>query len=63
MITEQQIQTYINQGGVKCPYCSSDDIDVKFNELNYGLLTQIVVCHECKKEWQDVYKLQTITDL
>jgi transposase-like protein len=55
-------QQYLNEGGIKCPYCKSENLK------SYAVLTTTepllmhhkVTCLSCNKTWLDVY---TLTDI
>jgi hypothetical protein len=48
---------YVGKGGLICPYCGSDQITGDEINVDAGHATQEVSCEDCKKEWQDVYRL------
>ncbi|MEA3296152.1 MAG: hypothetical protein U9Q27_03390 [Patescibacteria group bacterium] len=53
-------QQYINEGGVKCPYCKSKDLKCDPIIIDDDVINQKVNCCTCNKMWIDVY---TITDI
>jgi transposase-like protein len=53
-------QQYLDEGGVKCPYCRSKDLKCKFITTNNGLAHQEINCCTCNKTWLDVYTLTNI---
>lgn len=53
----QTNQEYIDQGGTKCPYCNSYDIEGQEINIDAGSVWQDVICHQCGQEWQDTYTL------
>lgn len=62
-LTPEQKLQYVVTGGFRCPYCGSTDIESGQMDFDdYGQMIQEVVCHHCKKEWQDVYVLFTIRE-
>jgi hypothetical protein len=59
-LTEQQIKEYAAAGGVKCPFCGSDQIGGGFVNIEAGQAWQRVSCLKCEKPWNDIYQLQTV---
>jgi len=57
-LTFKQKERYILIGGVRCPYCESDNIEtVGPVETEQGGALQKVRCLACQKKWTDYYKL------
>jgi len=56
-LTEERKQQYVADGGTKCPYCESHDIEGSFVEINVGSGHQRVRCAGCGKVWTDFYEL------
>jgi hypothetical protein len=66
MFTVKQIEEYVKQKGLRCPYCGSvghvtagraiPDADVI--QINQSML-----CRMCKREWVDVYNLAGIIEV
>ena len=54
MITSEE---YVAKGGVRCPFCGSDDITGLSVDIHPGRATQEIVCNDCDANWIDVYKL------
>jgi hypothetical protein len=54
---------YIRQGGTRCPFCGSDEIEGSSVEVDGGSAWQEVACNNCDSQWQDVYLLREINDL
>ena len=48
---------YIKSGGVRCPYCGSDNISGGHMEVDCTGAWQDVHCDDCGKDWQDIYKM------
>ena len=61
-LTKQAIQTYIEGGGVRCPYCQAEDIEGDSVEIDEGTASQEVRCHDCGKGWVDCYSLTSIAE-
>lgn len=58
MPTTAELQKkYLEQGGVRCPYCDSDNITGGSFDTEFGEVYQKIWCEECHKEWTDLYKL------
>ena len=53
-------QQYLNEGGVRCPYCGSENLKCRITTTNDGFIYQKVTCLTCNKTWLDVY---TLTDI
>lgn len=52
-----ELERYIEEGGMFCPFCGSDELE--FDALEFDGLnpSQIVTCGTCNREWDDEYKL------
>lgn len=50
----------------QCPFCESPNIEAhKINIPDNDITTQDIECHDCGKQWRDIYKLvgyEEITD-
>ena len=53
-------QKYVQAGGVKCPFCDSQDIEGGSVEIDSGRAYQKVSCHKCGKAWHDGYTLDSL---
>jgi len=62
-LSSEQAENYVQQGGVRCPYCGSGDIEGSRVEIDAGTAWQEVSCSHCESRWQDVYELVSITPL
>ena len=51
---------YIQAGGVKCPFCDSQDIEGGAVEIDFGRAYQKVTCKKCGKTWVDGYSLNSV---
>ena len=56
-LTDEQIAEYIKKGGVRCPNCTSDNLNGGSIEIDGGCAYQGVCCLDCAAEWVDEYKL------
>lgn len=51
-------EEYRQNGGVKCPYCRSENVMTAGNmEADSGIAWQPVKCCNCDAEWTDQYNL------
>ena len=48
-------QYYKDNGGNKCPYCHSEEIEGGSIEIDSNVATQEVWCHDCDEHWNDFY--------
>lgn len=53
-------QQYLDEGGVKCPYCGNDNLECETITTDDNFIHRKVNCHVCGKTWLDVY---TLTDI
>lgn len=60
-MTPEQREKYIAQGGVRCPYCGSEDLDGGSVQIDRGTASQDITCLDCGKEWEDTYVLVNST--
>ena len=53
MLTEDQKAQYVKTGGVKCPYCGSDDISYRVEDdmPPYSDIS----CDACDRKWRELY--------
>ena len=61
MLTPEQIQKYVEDGGVHCPYCGSTDLDCSLMNQDGPIAFQEISCNGCDKQWTDIYKLVDMT--
>lgn len=54
-------EEYVKEGGNKCPFCGSTDIEGDQVTIDAGKAYQPVGCNDCEGEWTDVYKLEGFT--
>lgn len=52
------IDQAIKEGGTRCPYCQSGDIEA--DRFDYEISGMMVRCESCSREWQDNYSLTSI---
>jgi transposase-like protein len=48
---------YVQNGGVKCPFCGSTNIEGHSVDIDQGAASQAINCLDCGKEWSDIYRL------
>lgn len=53
----QKIREYLAEGGSKCLYCGSKDIEGGNTEMDGDSGTCQITCNDCGKEWYDCYTL------
>lgn len=63
LLTLQQRNKYLSEGGSHCPYCDCTDISSGAFEADATVGWQNVVCHNCKAEWQDIWELTGVEEL
>lgn len=63
MLTRQARKTYLEGGGVHCPFCSSEDIEGGHLEVDAGFCTQRISCLVCHRSWWDTYKLVGVEEI
>jgi len=63
-LTKQQQRDHIDDGGVHCPYCNSEELDSDYTTVDAGRLRlfQQVYCEKCGRDWTDVYALAEIME-
>jgi transposase-like protein len=59
-MNKKQKEEYLSKGGVRCPYCNSDDL-ITMGTESYGTrMEERVECNNCKSFWTDVYILTDV---
>lgn len=52
---------YLKQGGVRCPYCNSENIEARSSDImERGEMYQVVDCNRCGGSWEDKYQLTNV---
>jgi hypothetical protein len=59
-LTKKQRREYVDKGGVRCPFCGTENIEARGLKTESGAVWQDVTCLDCGEGWQDVY---TLTDI
>ena len=49
---------YIKNGGSKCSFCGSEEIEGEPFEANGGTCNQDLICLDCDSRWSDEYVLK-----
>jgi len=58
----QNIETYIQEGGIRCPSCYSNEIQGDQLSIEAGKASQTMFCLSCHATWIDIYILNNIID-
>jgi hypothetical protein len=61
-LSDEDKQEYVKQGGVKCPYCESRDIENYDRNSDIGWVADSVQCNNCSKSWEEIYNLADIKE-
>jgi len=56
-LTDQQQQDYLDNHGLNCPWCGSDDLEGAHFDLEGQEARAEAGCNSCGKRWVDVYSL------
>jgi len=60
VLVDDEVKLYIEQGGVRCPFCGSDDLHTGRLQTDAGIAWQRVECCSCEARWKDQYNLTDI---
>lgn len=52
---------YVRAGGLKCPFCGSEEIEGGAWNADAGYATQEMSCNDCDEDWLDQYQLAGYT--
>jgi len=55
--------SYLQEGGLHCPQCGSEQIEGGSFESSGGSGTQEIGCLKCGAEWYDIFELVNITQI
>ncbi len=58
-----KVKPYIESGGVACPFCESSNIEGRQFDVQAGTAWQPMSCTDCNREWNDVYRLDAISEI
>ena len=61
-LTQKQANQYIQEGGIRCPYCGDAYIQITNHDLQAGMVFYDVTCESCHHDWSESYKLVAIRD-
>jgi len=62
-LSDEQKKAYVESGGGKCPYCGSFNLEGQCMDADGSMSWQEIICLECHKRWNDVYKLSEIEEI
>lgn len=62
MNTPMTNEQYLAQGGTRCPFCGSLQIEGQEVNIDAGNAWQDMTCNDCHAEWQDTYTLTGYAD-
>jgi hypothetical protein len=61
VVSTADVAQYVQQGGIKCPYCEGEDMENGEVELtDAGIITMNISCKDCGKTWTEEYTLSNI---
>ena len=60
---QDKVKLYIERRGVACPFCESSNIEGRQFDVQAGTAQQPINCTGCGAEWNDVYTLDSISDI
>ena len=60
-ISAEQANTYVQEGGVHCPVCGSEEIEGEFVTTGGGEASQEMRCLTCDARWTDIYTLNFVS--
>jgi len=52
-LTQEQADSYLKDGGIRCPFCRSDNIAGDELVVDQGVISQEMYCLECPGNWKD----------
>ena len=61
-LTQKQANEYLRQGGIRCPYCESEDIQSTDRDMQSGVIFVSMTCDDCQHDWTEGYALVEIYD-
>jgi transposase-like protein len=59
-LTEAMAAQYVAQGGGKCPFCRSGDLEGGSQDADGPTIVQDIKCLACGRRWYDVYRLAAV---
>lgn len=61
-ITDEMRKEYVDDFGVSCPFCHSEDIEAGSWDFGVGEFWQDVRCNSCRNMWVDIYRLTGVEE-
>ncbi len=62
MINSKQEKQYVENQGVRCPHCNSDELDAGEPQADGAEIIVEITCNSCREIWKDLYKLAGIIE-
>ena len=65
MLTTDQLDKYVAEGGITCPYCGEANsvvTDAGSSDSSHATIYSDVSCRACEKHWTEAYNLATIIE-
>jgi formate dehydrogenase maturation protein FdhE len=63
MISKERKKKYVEEDWHLCPHCGSSNIHTTSTpDGSENLLWVNIICKDCDKEWEDIYKLCDVED-
>ena len=60
---QDKVTPYIQRGGVACPFCESNNIEGRQFDVQAGTAWQPMKCTDCNRQWNDVYRLDGVSEI
>jgi hypothetical protein len=61
-LTPEKKREYVRNRSGNCPYCGGTNFDGGSFDMSGTSVAQHITCLDCKREWDDVYKLVAIDE-
>jgi hypothetical protein len=62
-LSPEQKAAYVSGGGLKCPFCQSDNLEGGSLDVAGPVVRAEATCLDCDAEWIDVYTLSGIDEV
>jgi hypothetical protein len=59
-VNVERPDAYLEEGGMRCPVCGSEEIEGGFVRTGGGEGSQGMRCLECDARWTDIYRLDHV---
>ena len=57
------VAKYLAMNGAACPYCDSGDLENSLTDYpTTHIMTEVITCQDCGREWIDEYQLVRVYD-